>query len=168
MAQEGDPLGPLRDCPSIADPLERVACFDRGFAEADQGLRTHRAEEATRTREDFGLTGSQLVEKRKESEPAQDNRAEAPPAKAPARAVAKSADGDLDRMSGTISEVFTDGAQHKVFLLENGQIWRETTGSTYRGILRSGFEVEIRKSLMGGYRLTIDGRTGFFVVQRIR
>jgi hypothetical protein len=172
VAEENDPLGPLRDCPSIADPLERVACFDKGFAEADRKLGTDRVEKAVRTREEFGLTGSQLEEKRqereaKEREPVESKGvvAQATPAATP---TPEAADGDLDRISDKISEVFTDGAQHKVFLLENGQIWRETTGSTYRGILRSGFEVEIRKSMMGGYRLTIDGRTGFFVVRRIR
>ncbi|TMM48744.1 hypothetical protein [Qipengyuania marisflavi] len=52
--------------------------------------------------------------------------------------------------------------------LDNGQVWRATS----LGALRNGFErgqvVLIKKSGLGGYKLTMEGRNGFRGVQRVR
>jgi hypothetical protein len=169
LASDDDPLAPMRACPAIADPLQRVACFDAGFNEADRKLGNDRVEKAKRTKEEFGLTGPQIEDRReaerKAQAPEQAQAAPAAPVRTPAPAATQE---EQDRLVAKLQEVLTDGTGHKVFLLDNGQLWREMPGSTYRGILRGGFGVEIRKSMLGGYRMSITGRTGFYAVQRVR
>lgn len=48
--------------------------------------------------------------------------------------------------------------------LENGQIWKETKASNYR-LPGGNMVAEISKSLMGGYKLKIQGKKGFARVQ---
>jgi hypothetical protein len=165
LASDDDPLAPMRSCPAIADPLQRVACFDTGFKEADRKLGNDRVEKAKRTKEEFGLSGPQIDDRREAAQKAPGPAAPGVSAGAPAPAATQE---EQDRLVAKLQEVLTDGTGHKVFLLDNGQLWREMPGSTYRGILRAGFDVEIKKSMLGGYRMSIDGRTGFYAVQRVR
>ena len=52
------------------------------------------------------------------------------------------------------------------FYLENGQIWKETSGSHMR-LTRKVEEVKIKKGIMGGYLIVIDGASTTGRVKRI-
>ena len=64
--------------------------------------------------------------------------------------------------------MLTDQRGNYVILLDNGQMWRSTAAKNYRGSIRPGWKVEIKEGKFAGYRLTIEGKTGFLGVERIR
>lgn len=149
MAQD-DPVAPFRECGSIAPTEARLACFDAALraSEADAAVRSERR--SRRVREDFGLTAPQIAER--------DRAIDAP----------LSAEAEPDRIESVLQAVFTDGGGKQVFLLANGQVWRETSGSTYRGIVREGWTAQVRRGGIGGFRLSFEDRTGMFAVERLR
>lgn len=60
----------------------------------------------------------------------------------------------LDELGAKIAETLLDRVGKTVFLLDNGQMWRQTDGLTLPPI-RAGDAVEIRRGAVGGYRLTV-------------
>ena len=152
---QDDPIAPFRECGKIAETAQRLACFDGALARSDADAKAREARRERRLKEDFGLSATQMAERERERERSgtyQPVQSEAEP----------------EQIESTISEVFTDGNGKKVFLLANGQVWRETAGSTYKGILRANWPARIKKARFGGFRLSINERTGFFSVQRLR
>ena len=145
MAADDDEIAPFDRCGAIADAAQRLACFDAALAAA----RERAGKRQRRAAEEFGLSAPQRADRR--PEPA-----------------APQATAEPERVDSTLQEVFTDGAGKNVFLLANGQVWRETSGSTYKGIIRSGWAVEVTKGGVGGFRLRFPKRTGMFAVARVR
>ncbi|MBR0554039.1 hypothetical protein [Stakelama marina] len=165
LAREKDPLDVLRACRKIEEPMKRLACYDSALTDAETTQKVNREERVRRQKEEFGLTPLQ-VENRREQEKEQTEAPTTDTVGNPAQQEDEAA--QRQRLSSTIGEILTDAAGHKVFMLTNGQIWRETAGSHYRGILRPGWKVEINKTALGGYKMTIEDRTGYFAVQRMR
>ena len=57
----------------------------------------------------------------------------------------------------------------RVLLLDNGQLWRETTGSTMRGSPpAAGSQASISESWSGAYQMRVQGRRGFIRITRMR
>ena len=155
MAEE-DPIGPFRACGEITSELERLACFDRALAEAPAREARRNERRQRRLVEDFGLSDTQIVEREAQASESGD------------RPEPAASEESTVEVNSTLQEVFSDGSGKKVFLLANGQVWRETAGSSYRGIIRSGWPARVRRGGIGGYRLTFEDRVGFFKVERVR
>lgn len=56
------------------------------------------------------------------------------------------------------------------FLMEDGQVWRETMAAPKRWRLEPDqqYEAHIKRAMMGGYRLHVDGIRGMMSVRRIQ
>jgi hypothetical protein len=150
-AQEVD-IGPFRRCAASTAPLERLACFDEALRAAEGGV----ASATSRRDQSFGLSSQQAERKPQSTRPAD-------PVTSPA-----GAQEDVAAISGTIASVSPDENGRNLFRLENGQLWRQTSNSSFRGDLRAGDVVLIRKGSVAGYRLTVPGRAGFIGVRRVR
>lgn len=154
QARDTQMLSHFEKCGSLSNDAERLACFDAALASAPALAQGLRAEEKERRRDDFGLAAADLkardrpAKKAKDAEPTED--------------------AEPEEITGTLSEVYTDSRSRRAFLLANGQLWQEQPNSTYRGIIRPGWTVTIAKGGIGGYRLTFEGRTGYFAVRRMR
>ena len=155
-------LEPFRECGAISEGPARLACFDAALAGADAALQARHERRRRRTVEDFGLSGTQ-IEERYEREV---RRAES--GGGTAEDVADLAPPEPDSVTSNIAETFIDGTRRRVFLLENGQIWREGNNSSLRGRIRVGSSATISRGGIGGYRLRVEGRTGFVSVSRVR
>lgn len=156
---EEEALEPFRACAAIAVAADRLACFDAALANADTLLAQRRERRHRRTVEDFGLSATQIEarEDRQRERAGADN--DGPGNYAP----------EPVQITSPIAEVFTDAARSRIFLLENGQIWRQAGNTTLRGLIRPGGIATISEgSFGGGYRLRIEGRTGFVGVVRVR
>jgi len=147
LAAQDDPYD---TCAAMAGDTERLTCFDTVHAQrsASRGERAA-AEQA----ENFGLSASDRRE--------------------PARSDVAQAEDEAEEpeftLSATVTEAFIDGLSKRVLLLDNGQLWRETTGSTMRGSPPSaGSQASISESWSGAYQMRIDGRRGYIRVSRIR
>lgn len=159
---DAEALEPFRECGAITEGPARLACFDAALAGADAAQVARQERRRRRTVEDFGLSGTQ-IEERYEREV---RRAES--SGGSAGDVADLAPPEPESVTSPITETFVDGTRRRVFLLENGQIWREGNNSSLRGRIRVGSTATISRGGIGGYRLRVEGRTGFISVSRVR
>lgn len=132
------------NCKAVADPAERLACFDRtvgAMATArdtqDLVIADRATINATR-QEQFGLAD-------------------------------KPAEANGEPLQAKIAAVTFNAANGTALLtLDNGQVWRTTSNGTLTSRLRADQTVTITASGLFGFRLRIDGRTGFQGVARIK
>ncbi len=159
LAAQDDPYDA---CAALADDARRLACFDNVHASRATVLAPV---EAVQREEDFGL--AQRERERARAAELASQPADAVTSVSPGEvAVAEATEFTL---TASVVEAFTDGLGKRVLLLENGQLWRETTGSTMRGGQpAAGAEATIVESWSGAFQLRIEGRRGFIRVIRMR
>jgi hypothetical protein len=153
-AEEDDMLDPFRTCGEIVGETERLACFDRALASANAWAVERRDQRRLRTVDDFGFSATQLASR---DDSSRSNAEGVTPAENP------------DQIASPIVEIFSDRGGGRVFLLENGQVWRQAGIATLTGFIRAeGVATVSRGGFGGGYRLRIEGRKGFVGVVRVR
>lgn len=137
-AQDRD--DPYARCAAMGDNMARLACFDETYAE-QRVVIAQREEELEAVREEvFGFRDEDLVLERSPEEITQ---------------------------TTTIAEVLQGAARSQVFLLANGQLWREVSGSTFRNRVREDWTVTITRHWSGAYEMRIEGRSGYLRVERV-
>jgi hypothetical protein len=78
----------------------------------------------------------------------------------------KEASREPQSLSATITKVRRTAFGKIVATLDNGQVWRETDGSYYRGSVRAGKAVIISRRPLGGYQMKIGDQSGVVLVRR--
>lgn len=132
------------DCKSVADAAERLACYDRtvgAMATARDSKDLVIADRATtnaKRQELFGLA----------DKPAADEA------------------GSLQAKIAALT--FNSANGTALITLDNGQVWRTTSNGTLTSRLRTDQTVMISASGLFGFRLRIEGRTGFQGVSRVK
>lgn len=154
--REARVLAPFEQCGQIISNAERLACFDVALSELDELREVEDRRDAQVTAETFGL--SRDVARK------MDSSLEAPSGSQ--NAVTQDEDGKFT-VTMVVADVLQDGARQTVILFENGQLWREASNGSLRG-LRAGWQATISESRFGGFRLRVPQRSGFMSVQRIR
>lgn len=138
QAQEDDPYA---DCAAIAGDAARLACFDTTYAE-QRVVIAEREERQEREREEaFGL--------REETD------------------ALERAEGEAS-LTATVVEVLRGSDRSQVLLLDNGQLWREISGSTIRNRVREGWVANISQHWSGAYEIRFEDRTGYLRVTRLQ
>ncbi len=169
------------DCVAIEDPAERLACFDRQFKEAPPVQATDPevapadtpAEvdadpmDAAKTAEGMEKPAetvtSELVEETiapaavaaEAAEPAQAPTADAEPASEKASDRSGFFGDEKVDMDATITTVYHREQQKMVFVLDNEQVWMQSSPRLLR--IREGDRVNIRNASVGGYMLRTQG-----------
>jgi hypothetical protein len=137
-AQERD--DPYARCAAMGENMARLACFDETYA-SQRVVIAQREEEREAVREEaFGFRDDDLVLERSPDEITQ---------------------------TTTIAELLQGVGRSQVFLLANGQLWREVSGSTFRNRMREGWTVTITRHWSGAYEMRTEGRPGYLRVERI-
>lgn len=152
------PISGFRECGTLSQEAARLTCFDRALAAAERLASTQRRDR----KDEFGLSERQV-----ELEERRDKAAEQRERKTEARAVPEREAAPV-AITAKLGELFTDGAGRRIFLLENGQLWRQTSNSNFAGRIRAGDTVKIERGTLSGYRLTVPKQAGFFGVRRVR
>ncbi len=81
----------------------------------------------------------------------------------------KEKENEVDSFRATIVQSEKSGSNFFVVMLDNGQVWEETDGSTRRiGLPRVGMPVEISKGLFGSYRMKIGDDNRVARVRRLK
>lgn len=149
-----DPLvDPFRACGKITDNTARLACFDQALQTLDQRQAVVRETSREQAEADYGrkkfeTSASSATEK-------EDARAAAPVS--------------VDELKSKIVEVFVQNVTGRhMIVLENGQLWRETSVSSFRGTVRPGMQATISEGAIGGYRMKFEGKSGFLGVTRVK
>lgn len=133
---------PYAACAAMEGDAERLACFDATYASQSEVV-AEQAVEARQEREEiFGFR-------------ALDDEIE--------RAAAEDA-----AVTATVSEVLQGARRSQVLLFDNGQFWREISGSTLRNRVREGWVGTISRHWSGAYEVRFEGRSGFLRVERIQ
>jgi hypothetical protein len=161
---EEEALEPFRACGEIAAGPARLACFDAALAASAAAQQARRDRGRRRTQADFGLSSIQIEERYERSR----ERAQASGNPDEAAAAEALAPPEPTSVTSPLLEVLIDAGRRRVFILENGQMWREGNNSSLRGRIRDNSVATVSRGGVGGYRLRIEGRTGFISVTRIR
>lgn len=152
-------------CARITADSERLACYDRAVGELSAEGRRLAAERVAAA--EAAAKAKAEAEARAAAEAAERARAAevegfgVPGGTRPERA------GRIDRIAAMVTETFTDSQRKLVFLLDNGQMWRQTDGVLV-AIVRPGTPVVIRRATMGGFTLRIESLNRNVPVMRIR
>ena len=150
---EEEILEPFEKCKSIGDDTQRLACFDAAASTARTIAVEKRDKRRVRQKEDFGLSGLDLA-KRDE--------------KAPDR-VAERNELEPDQITAKLTDAYTNmKTGRRIFLLDNGQIWREVSGSKMRRAPKAGAAITVKKGGFGSFKLRAEGKKGFAAVKRVK
>lgn len=162
-----DPYGA---CAALTQDAQRLDCFDTTYAQsqssqaARERVAAEQAQRAEQMREqEFGLSVSERQERREEV-------AGADPAAAEdlARLEQDAARAREFSVEATIAEIWQDGARKRILRLDNGQLWRETSGSTLRNRVQEGWQGTITRHWSGAYEIRFEGRNGYLRIARIQ
>lgn len=134
-------VDPYAECAAITANDERLACFDRTYASQTIVLAERAEREEEQREEVFGFREDDATLERQEEESA---------------------------LTVTVSEVLRGSRQSQVLLMDNGQLWREISGSTLRNRVRGGWEGTVTRHWSGAYEIRFEGRRGYLRVARIR
>jgi hypothetical protein len=164
-----DALSEVAKCGDIAAATERLACFDAAATAAKAALAAQPVQEAAgRTDSEkesgvlswFGFSNSedQPVTKPEEF------------GKPPVRIAAGPA--GITEISADVMEFSKNALGRAIFMLDNGQVWRQIDGDTSEVMYPKAngvMKVTVREaSFGGGYVLVIDGRTRTVKVRRLK
>jgi len=154
-----DALSEVAKCADVADSTERLKCFDRAAALAKSALTStpQPAAEKRSLLDWFGFSKPATPPKTPEEygKPA--------PAQPDAEAITS--------ITFNVLEFARTSRGLSVFILENGQIWRQSEGDT--SVVRdptpgAPMKVTIENGFLGSYNLTIEGRRGLIKVTRLK
>lgn len=154
-------LLPFQQCKDLQDDSKRLSCFDSALAEARTTVTAERNARQQRRKEDFGLTAPQIE--------AQDrNLAQTNPEEVKQRQSERE-EIEPSKIISILSDVLVSRTTNKqTFLLENGQLWRETSSSVIKLRPKAGQTITISKSTLGGFKLKAENKKGFLNVRRVR
>ncbi len=145
-------LQQLYDCRAIADPAQRLACYDARVgalqtAESARDIRVVDREQVRQTRR--GLFGLSLPNIGNIFGDGNDD----------ATAAAADSDG-VNEIAATLSAIGNNGLGRWVYTLDNGQVWLQTDTSAPGRAPRAGQSVVIRRAALGSFMISVEGRSG--------
>lgn len=195
QAQEDGILATFKECATIADDLERLACFDQALVTAEETARLAEEEfqrqiEITKQEAEdrFGFLGDPEPEEKEETETAEREDAEtgeAEQAEAEAAAEIAAAEAAVRReqeraealreaaktpkkSTGEVIAVWRLPSKRFAFRLEDGQVWKQTGGGSPNLAPHLGAKVRIEKALFGTFKMWVEGKRGFVTVKRVK
>lgn len=160
----------LMGCTRIVDDAARLACFDTEMARSSPEARAaaeKRAAEAAVAAKAKAEADAVAAKARAEAELLAKRDAFG------AEAISSRSDrfapppGELQTVETTIAEVLTNASGQGVFLLENGQLWRQVD-TARRPRVRPGDAVTVTRADLGGYHLNFVRTKNWALVKRVR
>jgi hypothetical protein len=152
-----DALAEVARCADIADAADRLKCFDAAMARVKSALASPAPEAPTKSLlEWFGFSRSPTPVTKPQ------DFGKPPPEAAPE---------ELNEIASPVLEFAKTARGKAVFILENGQVWRQLDSDTtavldpQRG---TKMAVKIERGFLGSYNLTIDGRNILVKVSRLK
>ena len=88
-------------------------------------------------------------------------------------AIAVKEDGppEITEISATVIEYAKNAHGKSLFILDNGQVWKQIDGDSSELFRRSSdpdMKITIEKAIMGSFSLRVEGRTGIIKVRRVK
>lgn len=152
------PTEGMLKCARIVDNEERVACYDQLVAQQSAAAKQLVAERQART--------EQLMAEREAARQAEAEARKRERFGGDGLGLAPTGER-LEALDAKLVETFTDTTGLMVFLLDNGQVWKQTDG-VFRGNLKPGAELSIKRTRLGGFLMTFPGTNRTVNVKRLR
>jgi hypothetical protein len=164
----------LMTCVKITADTERLACFDKAMASTSPEARAASDKRAA----EAAVVAAAAAKAKAEA----DAEADAAKAKADAAAqrdsfgaegVASSTArfetpaGELQEIETSVTELLTNASGQWLFLLENGQLWKQADTSRVPHV-RVGDRVKVTRASLGGYHLNFLKQKVWVLVKRVR
>lgn len=151
-------------CAARVNDAERLACYDSAVKAlgAEARAASEARERAAKAAEAQAVAAKAAADAEAAAAAAKQREVAFGDAKASAAAEER-----LESITTRIQEVFIDARKQPMFLLENGQMWRQTDGLPLV-LARSGMDVEIRRGALGGFRMTVPRTKTTISVRRLR
>jgi len=153
-----DALAEVAKCADIADSGDRLKCFDKAVPLARSALAPS-PKPAAEQRSFLDWFGFPKTQK-----PPQTTEEFGKPAPPPAP-------DEVTSISSNVLEFARTPRGQALFVLANGQVWRQSEGDT--SLVRdpppgAPMKVTIENGFLGSYNLTIEGRNGLIKVTRLK
>jgi len=158
-----DVLNEVAKCADIAAAADRLKCFDAAVPHAQAALATPAPVQTTQTEGEGGGVLGWFGFERPVTKTEDFGKPPAPP----------KADGpkEITSLAANVSEFGRTPSGRALFILDNGQVWRQIDGDTTDVGDPSSNEqmkIAIEKAFFGSYALKIEGRTGLIKVRRVK
>jgi len=157
-----DALADLVKCADIADSAKRLECFDAATARAKAALaapappvQSAQPPKEKSLLEWFGLSRPSPTTK-------PEDFGKPPP---------EPATKEITQISDTVLEFAKTARGKAIFILENGQVWRQIDGDGTEVLPPAPgttMKVTIEKGFLGSYNLTVEGRNNLVKVNRLK
>jgi len=151
-----DALSEIAKCADIADSSERLKCFDAAVPRAKSALAEQQAKEKRGILDWFGFSRP----RKPVTKPEEFGKPQPP-----------SPPGEITQITSNVLEFATTPRGKAVFILENGQVWRQLDSDDSRvlePLPGKPMKVTIDIGFLESYNLTIDGRKGLIKVRRLK
>ncbi len=163
-------------CASVARDADRLACYDSAIAAASAEVRAiaeQRARESARIAAEEKAAAEAAAKAKAEQAAAERARrkkedfgAEAIASRGDAVRAANAAE-EIQEIEAGVAEVLTNRAGLGVFVLDNGQMWRQADTQALPNI-RTGDRVQVTRALLGGYNIVFVKQKRRVLVRRMR
>ena len=148
-------------CSAKVNDAERLSCYD-GLV---RGISAEARSVADKREADRKAQASLAAADAEKARIAAAAQAEA--AKRDSFGKAQSDDDDIDELHVIVNEVMRDKLGRAVFLLENGQMWRQTEAFPLPP-LKEGATATLKRGALGSYRIKLESTNRNIPVVRIR
>ena len=163
-----DALNAVAKCAEIAGTPERLQCFDTAAVGAkrvlDDARQQAEAEQKPESQESllswFGFSPAEKPVTKPED--FGQNVSLAPKADQPP---------EITEISSKVLEFAQNAHGKSIFVLDNGQVWRQIEGDTTEFYYREKdgpMQIRISKGMMGSFILKVDGKSGSLKVRRVK
>ncbi|KAB7644444.1 hypothetical protein [Polymorphobacter fuscus] len=154
------PADLMAGCIGIARDADRLACFDAALAKVSPQARAASEARAVETARLKAAEAAAEAEAKRDSFGAEGVAARGEKRFAPPP-------GEMQEVETAITEVLTNSSGLGVFLLENGQLWKQADTARLPNV-RVGDRVKLTRGPLGGYKLNFLKQKGWVLVKRVR
>lgn len=148
-----DQIDPFLQCGEITEDRKRLECFDA----------------ATQVVKRMALTQKDWAKARKKEK--QDNFGKSQLRTSPVKAVAKkqkqAEEKDLKSVKLKVVDYAYTSSKKFVLFMDNGQIWKQRSGTKIR-LPKGSFEVEIKKAALSGFNALVPTHKSIIKVKRLK
>lgn len=157
-------------CVAIARDVERLACYDAAVANASPEARAAsevRARETARIVAEEAAAAAVVAKAKAEADAKARREAFGGETVATRADRFKDRPEEIQKVEAGVVELLKNQSGLGVFVLDNGQIWRQADTVSLPNI-RSGDKVEIERTMFGGYSMTFLKQKRASLVKRMR
>lgn len=151
-----DALAEIARCADLSDAAARLKCFDAAAPQARRALAEAQARERRGILDwfGFGRTSKPVTKPEDFGKPA-----------------APAAPGEITQLAATVAEFAKTPRGKAIFILDNGQVWRQLDSDTIdviEPVPGKPMKVTIEVGFLGSYNLSVDGRNAIVKVRRLK